>query len=197
MQFWRFVFCRRMPISLSALGDSIVAFTRDHQNWLPFVVFMIGFVKSLAIVSILVPGVVILVGIGALAAVGGFALWPLVLADGFGAVLGYALSYWAGRYWSSSILTSPPLSNYPDGIARAEAFFVKYGTLAVFFGHFFGPVRAFIAIVAGVAKMPQLPFQMANIISGFLWSAGVLAPGYYGVSTGILELTLNWFRALF
>ena len=46
---------------------------------------------------------------------------------------------------------------------------------------FFGPVRAVIPVVAGMYHMKQLPFQIANITSAFLWSAGVIAPGYFGM----------------
>ena len=153
--------------------------------------------KSLAIVSLLVPGVVVLVAIGALAAASGQPLWHIVVADGLGATLGYALSFWAGRHWSASILTGTALARYPDAIRRSQAFFEKYGVYGVFLGHFFGPVRAFIAIIAGVARMRELPFQIANVTSAFLWSFGVLAPSYYGVSSGAASSLLDWVKSLF
>ena len=185
-----------MP-DLSALPAAALDFARDHRDWVPVIVFLIGLAKSLAIVSLLVPGVVILVGIGALAAASGLSLWPIVLADGLGAVLGYALSFWAGRYWSRALIESGPLARYPAAIARSQAFFDKYGVYSVFLGHFFGPVRAFIAIVAGVARMRELPFQIANVTSGFLWSFGVLAPSYYGVSSGALDWAVQGVRGWF
>ena len=185
-----------MP-DFSALPSAALDFARQHQSLVPFIVFGIGLAKSLAIVSLLVPGVVILVGIGALAAASGLSLWPIVVADGLGAVLGYALSFWAGRYWSHALLESGPLARYPVAIARSQAFFAKYGVYSVFLGHFFGPVRAFIAIIAGVARMRELPFQIANITSGFLWSFGVLAPSYYGVSSGALDRVMQGVKGLF
>ena len=185
-----------MP-NLTSLTDTAIDFARQHQAWVPVIVFTIGFAKSLAIVSLLVPGVVILVAIGALAAASGQPLWHIVLADGLGAVSGYALSFWAGRFWRESILNSGPLSRYPQAIARSRIFFEKYGVYSVFLGHFFGPVRAFIAIIAGVGGMREMPFQIANVTSGFLWSFGVLAPSYYGVSSGAFGLGLDWFKSLF
>lgn len=184
-------------VDFSALPGLAIDFAREHQSLVPVLVFGIGLAKSLAIVSLLVPGVVILVGIGGLAAASGLSLWPIVLADGLGAVLGYALSFWAGRYWSRAILERGPLARYPAAIARSEAFFEKYGVYSVFLGHFFGPVRAFIAIIAGIARMPELPFQIANVTSGFLWSFGVLAPSYYGVSSGALDWIASRARELF
>jgi len=64
---------------------------------------------------------------------------------------------------------------------RGETFFEKYGIFGVFLGHFFGPVRAVVPVIAGMAAMPQLQFQIANITSAFIWAAGVIAPSFYGL----------------
>jgi membrane protein DedA with SNARE-associated domain len=52
----------------------------------------------------------------------------------------------------------------------------------VFLGHFFGPIRAVIPVIAGMAAMRQIPFQIANITSAFLWAGGVIAPSFFGVA---------------
>lgn len=184
-----------MP-DFNAMTEAAIGYAEHNRAAVPFIVFAIGFAKSIAIVSLLVPGVVILVGIGALAGASGIPLWELVLADTLGATLGYALSFWAGRHWSHALLERPPLSRYPEQIARSQRFFARYGVLSVFLGHFFGPVRAFIAIIAGVAGMRELPFQIANVTSAALWSFGVLAPSYYGVSSGWLGHAWQWLRSL-
>ncbi len=176
---------------------NIISYAQAHQNTLPYIVFLIGFAKSLAVISLLVPGVMILVALGALAAASELSLWPLVIADGFGAILGYALSYWAGLYWSSAILHWPLLKKHPESVVRTHVFMEKYGAISVFLGHFFGPVRAFIALIAGVNAMRALPFHLANISSSFLWSFGVLAPSYYGVETGFFEFVSLWIKSLF
>jgi membrane protein DedA with SNARE-associated domain len=66
-------------------------------------------------------------------------------------------------------------------LPRGQLFFERYGAFGVFIGHFFGPVRAVIPVVAGMCAMRQIPFQIANVSSAFLWSAGVLAPGAFGM----------------
>jgi membrane protein DedA with SNARE-associated domain len=65
-------------------------------------------------------------------------------------------------------------------LQRGREFFHKWGTLGVFLGHFFGPVRAVIPVVAGTFGMRQVPFQIANISSAFLWAAGVLFLPMFG-----------------
>ena len=184
-------------MDLAAFTDAVIAYCKHNQNIIPFIVFLIGFIKSLAVISILVPGVIILVAIGALSAASGISLWPLVIADGFGAMLGYALSYWVGLSYSDTILHWKIFARHPVAINRTHAFFNKYGSLAVFLGHFFGPVRAFIAIIAGINSMRALPFHIANITSSFLWSFGVLAPSYYGVSTGFFGAIQSFMKSIF
>lgn len=183
-------------MDLTSLSEQAIAFARTHQGAIPYIAFAIGLAKSLAIVSLLIPGVVILVALGAILGASGLPLWPAVLADATGASLGYALSFWAGRYWSRALLDWPPLARHGKAIARSEAFFARYGTASVFLGHFFGPVRAFIALVAGIARMRELPFQLANVTSALLWSFGVLAPSYYGLSSGLLDATWRWAKSL-
>jgi membrane protein DedA with SNARE-associated domain len=38
-----------------------------------------------------------------------------------------------------------------------------------------------IPVIAGMAAMPHLQFQIANIASAFIWAAGVIAPSFYGL----------------
>ena len=46
--------------------------------------------------------------------------------------------------------------------------------LGVAIGHFFGPIRAVIALVAGIVKMPFWPFQIANFAASFAWGFGLI-----------------------
>jgi membrane protein DedA with SNARE-associated domain len=137
-------------------------------------------IESLAFLSLLLPSTVILLGIGGLIGASGIAFVPIWAAAVFGSILGYAVSYWVGIYYKDDIIKMWPFSRYPEMIPRGQAFFDKYGAFGVFLGHFFGPVRAVIPVVAGMYAMPQIPFQVANIASSVLWSTGVLAPGFIG-----------------
>ena len=164
--------------------QSIVAFVSAHQQWAAPVAFAVSFAESFAFLSLIWPGTAILVGISALLAAGGVkfdVLGPAIVAAGAGGALGYAISYWLGLYYKNDILKIWPFTRYPNMIARGKTFFDKWGVVGVFLGHFFGPVRAVIPVVAGMYAMKQTPFQIANIASAFLWAAGVIAPGYFGM----------------
>ncbi len=183
-------------MNLSDIIAATIAFARDHQSWAPAIVFALGFVESLAFLSLLVPSTVILLAIGGIFGAGGLAFMPLLIAGGIGASLGYALSYWLGRYFHEPILKAWPFSRYPDMVERAHRFFERYGVFSVFLGHFFGPVRAVIPVIAGVAQMREGPFQLANIPSGFAWAFLVMAPGYFATSSSEMRPVWEFLRKL-
>jgi membrane protein DedA with SNARE-associated domain len=47
------------------------------------------------------------------------------------------------------------------------------GDHGIFTGRFFGPLRASVPLAAGIFEMPYWQFQIANVVSAFVW-AGVL-----------------------
>jgi membrane protein DedA with SNARE-associated domain len=182
-------------MTLAALVDAAIAYSREHQAWVPALVFVLGLLESLAFLSILVPSSVILLSIASLFGAAGLRFEPLVIAGGLGASLGYAISYWLGLYFQGDILKLWPFSRHPAMVERAERFFRRFGVLSVFLGHFFGPVRAVIPVLAGSAKMGALPFQIANVPSGFLWAGLVMAPGYFATSSSALTPFWNTLRS--
>lgn len=164
--------------------DAIVAFVRANENLIVPAAFVVAFLESFAFLSILWPGTAILVGLSAVMAKSGIEidiLWPAIAAAGVGGSVGYAISYWIGARYKDSIASVWPMSKDPQLLVRGEAFFKKWGALGVFLGHFFGPVRAIIPVVAGMYALPQWQFQLANITSAFIWAAGVIAPAYFGL----------------
>lgn len=161
--------------------DATVAFVQANQEWAAPIAFLLAFGESLAFVSLFLPSTVILVAIGGLLGASGIDVWTVVIAAWLGGSLGYALSYWLGFYFKDNIASVWPFRDHPRMLRRGEIFFARYGVFGVFLGHFFGPVRAVIPVIAGMAAMRQLPFQIANITSAFLWAAGVIAPSFYGL----------------
>jgi membrane protein DedA with SNARE-associated domain len=168
-------------MNLQLITDAVITFVQANQSWVAPVVFLLAFGESLAFVSLLLPSTVILVAISGILGASGIDFIPVWLSAGVGGSLGYAISYWVGLYFKDSLHTVWPFNKRPEMLPRGRAFFEKYGVLGVFLGHFFGPVRAVIPVVAGMYAMRQIPFQIANVASAFLWAAGVLAPGTFGI----------------
>lgn len=156
-------------------------FVRDHQAWAAPVVFLLAFAESLAFLSLLIPAWGALVAIGALIGASGINFWPIWIAGGLGAAFGDWLSYWIGVRYHDRIAHLWPMSSFPEMLPRAERFMRKWGAIGIFIARFSGPLRATAPLVAGVAQMPYLQFQLANFSSAFVWSAALLAPGIMGV----------------
>jgi len=168
-------------MSVQDFVDVIVTFVRAHEAWAGPVAFLVAFLESFCFLSILWPGTAILIGVSALLARSGVelsVLWPAIVWAGIGGSLGYAISYWIGLYYKDGIKELWPFNRNPAIIERGQVFFDKWGAIGVFFGHFFGPVRAVIPVIAGMYAVPQWQFQLANILSAFIWAAGVTPPPY-------------------
>ena len=160
-----------------AYVNPVLDFVRANQGWAPFVVGVLTFLESLAVVSFFVPAFAILIGIGALLGVSGISFWPVWVGAVVGASLGDWLSYAVGSYFKDSLHHTWPLSRYPDFTRKADDFMTHWGAWGVFIGRFSGPLRAFVPLTAGVFGVPQLLFQMANVSSAMVWAFVLLLPG--------------------
>ena len=168
-------------MSISEYAALVVEFVRMHEAFAAPIVFALAFGESLAFLSLLLPATVILLGIGGLLGASGIPLVPVFVAGAVGSILGYGISYYVGLYFKDSIHKIWPFTTHPDMIPRSKVLFDKWGALGVFMGHFFGPVRAVIPVVAGMYQLNLMKFWMANITSSCLWAFGILAPGALGL----------------
>jgi membrane protein DedA with SNARE-associated domain len=170
--------------AIAVLVETVVTFVRAHEGWTGPIAFLVAFLESFCFLSIVWPGTAIFVGLAAVLAQGGIEshiLVPAIIGAGLGGTLGYAISYWIGLYYKEDIKGIWPFTRHPALIERGQSFFDKWGAIGVFLGHFVGPVRAVIPVIAGMYAVPQWQFQLANITSAFIWAAGVIAPSYFGL----------------
>jgi membrane protein DedA with SNARE-associated domain len=84
-----------------------------------------------------------------------------------GSVLAYEVGYYGGRplveRWGRYILLSE------KDLDWSERFFVKYGSATVFIARLLPVVRTFIALPAGIAKMPRVRFHVYTFIGSWPW----------------------------
>lgn len=90
------------------------------------------------------------------------------IAWGIGAYGGRAAWHRWGRY----ILLRD------DDIDRAEHWFTRHGTKAVFFGRLLPVVRTFISLPAGLARMPAARFGGYTVLGCIPWTAALAWAGY-------------------
>jgi membrane protein DedA with SNARE-associated domain len=162
--------------------DQLIAFVSAHA-WLAYLtLFLAAFLEAVPVVGSVIPGSTIILALSALVPGGELKLeWVLAVAIA-GAMLGDGLAFWIGHKAQREILNSWPLSNYPRVVAQSEAFFRRWGALAVFFARFVPPIRAFVPITAGALGMPPLRFFAVNIPAVLLWAPAHVLPGVLAVS---------------
>lgn len=164
-----------MDALLNPLGD----FISRHHAWAGAVLGVITFVESLVFIGAFVPATALMVIAGGLVAAGVLDPASVLLWCVAGAVMGDAVSYQLGRRWGPSALRRSEFKPHRRVIARTRLFFRRYGPISIFIGRFFGPLRAFIPLVAGMMLMKSRRFQIANVVSAILWVPIMLAPGYF------------------
>jgi membrane-associated protein len=129
-----------------------------------------------------IPGSTIILALSALVPGGELELAWVLAAAIAGALLGDGSAFWIGHRAQREILNSWPMANYPRVIKQSEAFFHRWGALAVFFARFVPPIRAFVPITAGALDMSPLRFFAVNIPAVLLWAPAHVLPGVLAVS---------------
>ncbi|MES9969355.1 MAG: LssY C-terminal domain-containing protein [Candidatus Thiodiazotropha sp.] len=162
---------------MSEFFTPLLAWIGDNPLWAGIAVFLVAFSESVAIIGLLVPGVVLMFGFGALIATGILEFWAVFWWAVAGAVVGDGLSFWLGYHYQERLQGFWPFSRHPATLQRGIAFFQRYGGKSVAIGRFFGPVRAIIPLVAGMLGMSPLRFVIANILSALVWAPAYLLPG--------------------
>ncbi|GAB3242247.1 DedA family protein [Kineosporia babensis] len=143
------------------------------------VVFTLVFVESGLLVGFFLPGDSVLFAAGLLAAEPASDLNLAFLAGGtaVAAIAGDAVGYWTGRRLGRPWLLSKAGKN-ADRVLKAEAFYERWGSLAVIIARFIPWVRTFTPIIAGIGRMPYPKFLVANVAGALIWGAGMILLGY-------------------
>lgn len=167
---------------LSAWIESLTHFVAAHA-WLGYLVlFLAAFLEAVPVIGSVIPGSTIILALSAMVPGGELDLVGVLASAGAGALIGDGIAFWVGHVSQREILSAWPMSRYPGVVARSEAFFRRFGTLAVFFGRFVPPIRAFVPVTAGALGMTPLRFYLVNFAAILLWAPAHVLPGVLAVS---------------
>jgi LPXTG-motif cell wall-anchored protein len=162
--------------------NPLIAFVSAHPELAYLTVFLAALLEAVPVVGSVVPGSTIILALSGLIPGGDLRLEWVLAAAVAGAALGDGSAFWIGHRAKREILSSWPLKNYPRLIAQSEAFFHRWGALAVFFARFVPPIRAFVPITAGALCMSPPRFFAVNIPAVLLWAPAHVLPGVLAVS---------------
>ncbi|MER7502656.1 DedA family protein [Nonomuraea pusilla] len=143
------------------------------------VALVIGF-ESLGIP---LPGEIVLVSAAILSAKGVVSpVWVGVCASA-GAIVGDSAGYAIGRKGGRPLFTRLGRrfpKHFGDAhVAKAEAYFQRFGMWAVFVGRFIALLRILAGPLAGALRMPYWKFVVANVLGGIVWAGGTTAVVFY------------------
>jgi membrane protein DedA with SNARE-associated domain len=127
------------------------------------------------------PSEVILPLAGFAASTGRMSLWAALLWTTAGSVIGalalYGVGALLGRDRTVAIAARLPLVKTSD-IEKTEAWFLRHGTKAVFFGRMIPIFRSLISVPAGVERMPLPVFLGLTTLGSALWNTAFVMAGY-------------------
>jgi membrane protein DedA with SNARE-associated domain len=129
------------------------------------------------------PSEIIMPFAGYLVYLGRFRLLWVATAGAIGCNLGSAVAYWIGAYGGRPLVErfgSYVLLSRKD-LDRTTAFFLRYGSITVLLARLLPVVRTFIALPAGIARMPQRRFHIYTFVGSWPWC---FALAYAGMKLG-------------
>jgi len=157
--------------------QELLTWVGENPAWGSVFVFLVSFLESVVLVGILLPGIMILFGMGALIGLGALELVPVWIAASTGAFLGDTASYALGRRYHEHLLDIWPFSRYPGLMERGLRFFNNHGAKSVVAGRFIGPLRPIIPAVVGIMRMRPSRFIPVDAAASLAWAPAFLLPG--------------------
>ncbi len=117
---------------------------------------------------------------------------PAYLAIALAGTIGYTIGSVAG--WAIGVYGGRPLvERYgrllhldEEKLERAERWFERYGDAAVFLGRITPVVRSFVAVPAGIVRMPLGRYTLLTLLGSAVWCFGLAGAGW--------ALGANWER---
>jgi membrane protein DedA with SNARE-associated domain len=129
------------------------------------------------------PSEIIMPFSGYLVYTGRFQLIWVATAGALGCNIGSAVAYWVGAHGGRPLVERfgryVLLSRHD--LDRTTTFFEKYGSITVFVARLLPVVRTFIALPAGIAKMPLWRFHIYTFLGSWPWC---FVLGYVGMKLG-------------
>ena len=105
-------------------------------------------------------------------------LW-VCLAIGFAAFLGGEVGYLIGRKLGPRVFEQKESGFFSKAnVVRTNAFFERFGGLAVIVARFVPVVRTFAPVAAGVGHMDPRKYSLYNFIGALIWGAGLTFAGF-------------------
>jgi membrane-associated protein len=154
----------------------------------------IVFSETGLLVGFLLPGDTLLVITGLLTFAGVIEIdiWWVCLSIGVAAFLGGEVGYLIGHKLGPKVFERKESGVFSrKNVERTNAFFVRFGGLAVILARFVPILRTFVPVAAGVGHMNYKKYSLYNLIGALIWGAGLT---YFGFLLGYIPPVADFVR---
>lgn len=159
--------------------------------WGYWIIGLLAFGEALVLTSVFAPGTVVVVLGGALVAQGFYDFGDMIWFVAIGTTLGAEISFRIGARGADLFQEGRRVFS-PAHLDRGKRFFEKYGAPSIILGHFFGPLRPVIPVVAGLSGLSRRRFFLWNVIGGFAYAVALISVGYFfGTAADLFSATVT------
>jgi membrane-associated protein len=168
-------------------GLNIESLLQGAGGWALLIVCAFVFAETGLLVGFVLPGDTLLIITGVLTfadashnAAIPIPIWVVCLCIAVAAWLGGEVGYLIGHKAGPRIFERKESGFFSRrNVERTNAFFVRFGGLAVIAARFVPIVRTFAPIAAGVGHMPYRRYSLYNAIGALIWGVGMTLIGYF------------------
>lgn len=161
-----------------------------------FIIGIISFLESLALIGLLLPGIVLMATLGTFIGNGKLFFYPSWIAGIIGCLLGDWISYYIGLYFENWLHNLSFLKKHYNILEKTKRLLNKHSMLTILIGRFIGPTRPLIPMVSGMLKLPLKKFILPSFIGCILWPPIYFFPGIIaGITINIpTDSNNNYFK---
>lgn len=158
------------------------------ETWITSIMADFGYIGIFLLIMVEnlfppIPSEIILTFGGFMTTVSSLNVVMVIIVATLGSVVGAILLYKVASYFGKERLTKIVLKYgrilrlKESDIERAESFFLKYGSWAVFLCRMIPLIRSLISIPAGMTKMKMLRFLVLTTAGSLLWNTVLIGLG--------------------
>lgn len=157
-------------MSLVDIFNALVNLVAGH----PYLAYLTAggaaFCEAVAIIGVVFPGSLLILGLSALVPTGALSLVPLILCTAGGAITGDVVSYGLGWRYRQGIVRMRPFSTHPRWLGRGRLFFRRHGHRSVFMARFVRGPHAIVPLLAGIMRMRWRSFLFMDVAAALIWA---------------------------
>jgi membrane protein DedA with SNARE-associated domain len=165
------------------------------EEWLTFlrslyeqygypIVFGSSFAENTAVFGLILPGNSLVLLGAYYARLGVLNLGLVILLATLGTIVGYHVDFLFGRFVMAHVIKYLSATRLGQRLRlagrmrMAHMLLAKHGGKAILLSHLTGHIRSFVAISAGMIRMPYLTFLLFEVIAATIWNTLYALLGY-------------------